>query len=111
MGVGDGVFEVFDNGVLVFERGGAVFIFAGFDGTLFAEHAGGDLIDDGGDVRHLLAEGADAFEFAVGGREVVFIGGHRFGEGNDFVFDHVDAAVVHAGDEGSLRRIGSIDGE
>jgi len=52
----------------------------------------GHQVIDGGHVLHLLAEGADAFEFAIRRRETEFIFGHGLGGRNQFGLDGRDAA-------------------
>ena len=90
--VGKRIFQIVDNFRFVFERCGAGFL-AHVDGNFLAQNRGAKNIVHGGNVLHLFAESAHAFEFAVGGRKPEFIFRHRLGGRNEFVF-HVRDGVV-----------------
>src|ERR1051326_5126604 len=57
-------------------------------------------------MAHLLAESAHALEGGAGGREIVLVGGHRFGERNYFTLDRADLAIELLADTWSGGSIG-----
>src|ERR1035438_841838 len=80
---------------------------------VLAENVGSHSIVVGGEMFELLSEGADACKFALGGLERIFILGHGFGDGDNFMFCGRDPEVERFTDteRGLCQRHVAVEGE
>src|SRR5215469_580785 len=84
--IGEGIVEKFDDLSLALQVVGAV-VAPCFGRLLFPEHTGSEEIVGCGHVLYLLREGAHALEFTRARSKGIFVVGHGFRSGGEFVFD------------------------